>query len=196
MRPTFLVAALLLIAAATSPRPLASQAQQPLGIPLWAEVGVGQASMSHCHGMYLVFCNFVVGRSAQSVYASVGTSSGRALVGVEAGGWRHQRGEAHTTLVSAGALTLVYPLAGRGLNLKGAAGLSSFVLSGQTDDIILAEDHLGAYLTAGLGYDLPVGAGLALTPALEYRYSTFKGRAFRDHAGLLQLGIGVAFNRR
>jgi len=196
MRSTSFAASLLLAALAISPPPAGAQAQQPLGVPLWAEVGVGHASMSHCYGMYLVFCNFVEGRSAQSVYASVGTASGRALVGVEAGGWQHQRGGARTTLVSAGALALAYPLAGRGLNLKGAAGLSSIVLSGQTDDIILAEDHLGGYLTAGLGYDLPVGAGLALTPALEYRYSTFRGRAFRDHAGLLQLGIGIAFNRR
>jgi hypothetical protein len=196
MRRTLLAAALLTANAIVAPGPAAAQARQPLPIPLWGAAGVGQASMSDCHGEYLLFCNFTHGGRSEAVHVSFGTSSGAALVGLEVSGWRHAYGASTVTHLSAGPLVLVYPLARHGLHLKGAFGASSFVLEGQEDDMIFNEARLGGFLTAGIGYDLPLGGGLALAPGVEYRYSTYAGRVFRDRAALLQLSAGLSLNRR
>ncbi|MGD8277664.1 MAG: hypothetical protein PVH00_06540 [Gemmatimonadota bacterium] len=146
--------------------PGAAGAQRPHRSGLWGELGGGPSSVRiACSG-----CADVTRRSGSGGYFRVGGAvSDRILIGVEAFSLVDEAfgfSEGDTSIVaenvSLAGVVLWYP--GRtGIFLKAGVGLASgeFTIPGTPEPVV--SQGIGTGLTFGIGFDLPIWRGLAVT---------------------------------
>ena len=112
------------------------------------------------------------------------------LVGVESSAWTKEEGGARLTHANVSAMAQVYPVATNGFFLRGGVGVSSLEIGVPTGSGTVSARETGLGLTAGLGYDVRVGANFSVSP-----YATF---GWGDHEGgsanTFQLGLGVTWH--
>jgi hypothetical protein len=83
---------------------------------------------------------------------------------VTADGWRRTSDGETEDLGNLTAALAYYPRARSGLFVEGGVGISSYQLTSST----ISGTGLG--LTAAVGYDLPLGPTVSLTPRVAYAY--------------------------
>lgn len=103
---------------------------------------------------------------------------------LELEGWtRGEDPSGHSSLAGVDAAALVYPLRTRPAFFKVGIGYANFTVAGTSRDT--SADGTGG--AAGLGYDVPVGAGLCLTPGAEIALGGFDGFSSNTIAATLTL---------
>jgi Outer membrane protein beta-barrel domain len=175
MTRIFAACALLLSAAVTA------QAQDaPMRQGFWIGGGLGYGSMGlSCDG-----CDGLGREGGFSGYAKLGgTLSPSFLLGVETNGWTKSEGGATVSMGNLSGAAYWYPAPTTGLFVKAGAGYS--VLS--ADDGTGSGNDSGFGLLAGLGYDVPVGRNLSITPVANW----FRGGFDGGSTNVLQIGVGV-----
>jgi len=160
MRRLLAAVSLLVLAA-----PLAAQTGPRQGFFL--SVGMGGGSL----GVTCPQCGFALDARLSGVSGYLrfgGTVSPNVQVGVEGSGWL-RNGDGLERRVAAGSVVfLVYPSRTGGLFFKaGAGGIRAVV-----EDATAALVGEGVMLQGGIGVDLYLTPGFALTPYLNYLYST------------------------
>lgn len=160
MRSFGMVLALGLVV--TSVAPLAGQTNQSdrrHGFWLSGGAGYGSARMtcSQCEG----------GDRSDGVsgfLALGGTLSQHWLLGFESSAWYKNESGVGVTMGTGTLSARYYPSETGGFFLKGGAGLATWI--GTDGD--RREEHDGFGLLAGLGFDVPVGRSVSLTPTVSY----------------------------
>jgi hypothetical protein len=150
--------------------PRTSEGQERQGFWIGGGGGYGSADVS-CDE-----CEDDRRESSGAAYLKAGwTLTPRLLVGGEFNIWRKEvkdlepNVDATLNIYNASATVTLYPQASSGLFIKGGLGASfldtEFAL-GRTS--ILADLGRGLGLIAGVGYDIPLGGRVSLTPALNF----------------------------
>jgi len=166
MRRSARCTALHMALAVAAAFPAAARAQRPHRSGLWGEFGGGPSSVR----IACSDCPDVTRRSGSGGYFRVGGAvSDRILIGVEAFSLVDEAfgfSEGDTSIVaenvSLAGVVLWYP--GRtGFFLKAGVGLASgeFTIPGASEPVV--SHGIGTGLTFGVGFDLPVWRGLAVT---------------------------------
>jgi hypothetical protein len=187
MHPVGLLITLTALAAALALAPapaMAQQAQTREGF--FFRAGLGYGSM----GLGCDRCNDLDRQGGLSGYLTLGGAmSSNVLLGVELDGWYTAADGAHREFSTLSAAVWLYPMAARGLFLKGGVGASTiFGDYNALDQDIAAEVGLG--LVVGAGYDVRIGGNTSLTPHLSYFRGSFDG----GDANVFQAGLGIAFH--
>jgi hypothetical protein len=123
-----------------------------------------------------------------------GTVSSRLQVGVEGSGWIKNSGGLERRIAGASLVFIGYPSATGGFWVKsGVGGLRAVV----ENDIATVVGE-GLMFQAGIGFDIPLGTGAALTPFANYIYSTGVAAAvnsvstgFDLNPNVFQVGLGI-----
>ena len=126
-------------------------------------VGLGYGSFTEsCYG-----CGGDAIGALSGYWRLGGTISERFLLGVESTGWYKDYGYEFVTMGTFTANAYFYPMAGKGLFVKGGAGLAN----------VLGTESLGVGFgwQLGAGYDLRVGQKTAVTPTLTFFNGEFSG---------------------
>ena len=97
-----------------------------------------------------------------------GTPNRNLRVGVAVNGWWHDDGVVTESMANVTTSVYVYPAAG-GLFLTGGLGFSNYHWS-DTYDNYAPFDGIGWGFTGGVGYDIPLGRAVSLTPVVTYMY--------------------------
>jgi hypothetical protein len=128
----------------------------------WMNLGFGWGSADfNCDGCDSDRKSGVTGQLALG-----GTLRPELLIGVEANGWYKEESGIKSLLgTSFAAVAYYYPIAERNLFLKGGVGLASYLFDNGS-----FEDDQGISLLGGVGYDLPIGATVSVTPVATYQY--------------------------
>ena len=157
---------------------LAQQPRQPLlRHGFWFSGGLGYGSLG---------CQDCSGRTgAVSGNISLGgTLSQKLLLGVSTNGWTKSESGSSLTVASVTAAVRFYPSTTGGFFLTGglgfgtvSAGISGFGSASQT----------GGAALLGLGYDIPIGRSVSLTPYWNGYALTYSG----GDANVGQLGLGI-----
>jgi hypothetical protein len=117
------------------------------------------------------------------------TLSEQFLVGVESDWWSRDDDGVWTSIANVSAVGYFFPRRDMGLFLKAGAGAAGFHSTGFGPD----QDHYGVGVIAGLGYELPVNAGLSIVPMASYHWGHIGDDA--NFTGISQdfflLGVGV-----
>lgn len=119
-----------------------------------------------------------------------GTLRPNLLLGVESIAWTKEMGGARLTHANVSAVVQLYPSVDSGFFLKGGVGISRLeaLASGGGFSVSAGENGLG--VTAGLGYDIRLGASFSLSPYGSLVWGSFdSGRA--NHG---QVGLGVTWH--
>ena len=120
-----------------------------------------------------------------------GTVSQHFRLGGEALAWIDEEGDAVHSLSSFLLIGQFYPVSNAGLYLKGGAGLGRSAVDFE-DGFGLGDTGFAGLL--GAGWELRVGRGLYLNPAVdlvEHRYTARGGERYRER--LVNFGLGVLF---
>jgi hypothetical protein len=126
--------------------------------------------------------------SSPAGYVKVGVSLGpRVRQALELSAWTKSENGDRITHGNLSVVVQAYPLAGKGLFLKGGAGFSRLVVKEAGVDESSSDAGLG--VTGGLGYDIPIGGDFAISPYGSYQWGSFDGGT-ADH---FQLGVGVTW---
>jgi hypothetical protein len=115
----------------------------------------------------------LVGLSA--VIRAGGTLSDQVLLGGELIAWGRRRSDELLSRANMMFVTMFYPLAETAFFMKGGVGLA-YVLTEETQGAVTTtarEYGIGA--SGALGFDLPVGRGLGITPVADIFYQAFEG---------------------
>jgi hypothetical protein len=147
----------------------AQQAQKHEGF--WIGGGLGYGSLG-CDG-----CDRT---GAPSGYLKLGgTLRQNILLGVETNGWTKSEAGNRLTMGNVSGAVYWYPMATNGMFVKAGAGYSVLDSGfGSTS---------GFGLLGGVGYDVPVGRNLSITPVANWFRGSFDGGS----ANVLQIGLGV-----
>jgi hypothetical protein len=159
-------------------------AQTPKREGFWLGAGLGYGSLAlGCDG-----CSGLSREGALSGYLKLGGTVNPSLrLGGETNGWvKSESGVTFSTGLAAGTVT-VYPAPANGLFLKGGAGVSyaKVDVSGSGSD---SETGWGGI--AGIGYDIPVGRTLYLTPVANWVYGHYSDW----HTTNVQLALGITWH--
>jgi len=171
----------LALAAITACLAGAALAQQPRPAQLrhgfWFSGGLGYGSLG---------CQSCSGREgALSGNISLGgTLSPRVLLGVSTNGWTKSDSGSTLTVAAITAAVRFYPSATGGFFLTGGLGLGT--VSAGINGFGSASQTGGAMLL-GLGYDIPIGRSVSLTPYWNGYALTYSG----GDANVGQLGLGI-----
>jgi hypothetical protein len=120
-------------------------------------------------------------------------------LGAAADGWTHTSAAVTESLGNLTASLYYYPRASSGLFVEGGVGISSYQVN--TSPLV---SGTGLGLTAGLGYDLPLGPTVSLTPRVAYAYGAVGNLNYSDTGStlttgwkqnLLSVGVGVTFHK-
>ncbi|PYO91504.1 MAG: hypothetical protein DMD62_15855 [Gemmatimonadetes bacterium] len=116
-----------------------------------------------------------------------GTVSPHLLLGGETNGWTKSEGGETLTAGNASFAGYYYPQPAGGLFLRGGVGFST--ISGSSGGATASQTGAGA--TAGLGYDLRVGASTSVTPVFNFVWG-HPDTGFSQ--SILQFAVGVTFH--
>jgi len=179
------VAALLSLLAVSA----ASAQRAPARKGFWVGVGGGSGSLGQS-------CGGCTGRTtAGTAYLKLGgTLNERWRLGVETDTWVKVAGGTTVVAGNASLAAYYYPMPARGLFLRGGVGFAYYQEQHQTNAAI------GLGLVGGVGYDLKIGAGFALTPFANLNWGSVgdvvRGlttiRAVKQT--LTQVGLGVTWH--
>jgi hypothetical protein len=159
-------------------------AQTPTRQGFWLGAGLGYGSLGvGCYG-----CDGLGREGALSGYLKLGGTVNPSLrLGVESNGWvKSEGGVTLTSGLGAGTVT-VYPAPANGFFVKGGAGVSYAKLDAGSFG---SASETGWGGIAGLGYDIPMGRTLYLTPVANWVYGHFSDW----HTTNLQLALGVTWH--
>ena len=187
MRTTLLAIASALIAV-----PAAAQSDGPRR-GFFLSVGMGGGSV----GVTCPQCGDVPGDRLNGVSGYLrfgGAVSPRLQVGVEGSGWIKNSDGLERRIAGASLVFIGYPSATGGFWVKsGVGGLRAVV-----ENDIAAVVGEGLMFQAGIGYDIPLGTGAALTPYANYIYSTGVAAAINSvstgfdlNPNILQVGLAI-----
>ncbi|MDX2123166.1 MAG: hypothetical protein SF070_19165 [Gemmatimonadota bacterium] len=120
--------------------------------------------------------------------AAGGTLSPQLLLGVESNGWYKDESGIKSTFGNLAAVAYFYPSAGSNLFLKGGVGLSAYKFENGS-----SVDDTGLGLLAGIGYDLPIGKSLSITPTAAFNFGMMgdKSGAQSVKINWFSLGAGL-----
>jgi hypothetical protein len=116
-----------------------------------------------------------------------GSVSPKVLLGGGTTGWTRSEGALTLTVGTVVALIRFYPSATGGFFLLGGLGLGSIYTS---IDGFGSDSETGGGAVLGLGYDIPVGESVSLTPF----WNGFAARTSNADANVGQLGLSVTFH--
>jgi len=173
-RSVAIVSALLVVAAS------AASAQHPQTRKgFWIGFGFGYGSYT---------CTDCSSVGSVSGYLKMGgTVSPHLLLGGETNGWTKSEGGETLTAGNASFAGYYYPQPAGGLFLRGGVGFST--ISGSSGGSTASQTGAGA--TAGLGYDLRVGANTSVTPVFNFVWG-HPDTGFSQ--SILQFAVGVTFH--
>lgn len=111
----------------------------------------------------------------------------------EVSGWRHSEGGAGASLVFASVVALVYPSATCGFFFKGGGGVARTELSALGTTV----DATGSAGLLGLGYDIRVSRGFALSPYVNVllmpNFEVAGSPGVKIGGNLLQAGLALTW---
>lgn len=159
-------------------------AQAPRRQGFWLGAGLGYGSLGvGCSG-----CDGLGREGALSGYLKLGGTVNPSLrLGFESNGWvKSENGVTLTSGLGAGTVT-VYPAPASGFFVKGGAGVSyaKVDVSG-----FGSSSETGWGGIAGLGYDVPIGRTLYLTPVANWVYGHYSD----EHTTVLQMALGITWH--
>ena len=174
-------------------------AQSPPDAPsrhgVWFGFGVGFGSLSRTCDI----CPNVPNEGAVTGYVKVGATPDEQLqVGLELAGWRKNVQGSTITSGSGLIVVYVYPVKTSGFFIKG--GLSGSLYRDEVSGAKPASDTAqttGFGLTAGIGYERPLGTHLDVTPVANFLFGSLSnirpGGVFTPgvQQTLLQLALGI-----
>ena len=170
--------ALAAITACLAGAALAQQSRQPvLRHGFWFSGGLGYGTLG-CQG-----CSGREGSISGNLSLG-GTLSPRVLLGVSTNGWTKSDSGSTLTVAAITAAVRFYPSATGGFFLTGGLGLGT--VSAGINGFGSASQTGGAMLL-GLGYDIPIGRSVSLTPYWNGYALTYSG----GDANVGQLGLGI-----
>jgi hypothetical protein len=183
------ICALLIAALATTAN--AQKAQTRDGF--WISLGMGAGSLG--------FGGDATNDSRQTAlsgYLRAGaTISPQFLLGVETNGWTHSESDVTTTAGMFSAVGYYYPMAAKGLYVKGGLGVMMVKDNAPIDQ----GKATGFGGQVGLGYDVRVGRNFSLTPYMNYLMSTGAELKLDGSAtgadinpNIWQVGMGVTWH--
>jgi hypothetical protein len=132
------------------------------------------------------------------------TVNPRVLIGFEVNDWvKASRGALTVSIVNASGTIQFYPMPSSGLFVKGGAGVSTVVFDIATPTTLISTNvGTGVGVMAGTGYDVRLGRGFWLVPAIRFRYGRpddieLDGQTqFRNwNQNIVDVSVGVAFHR-
>ena len=170
--------ALAVITACLAASALAQQPRQPqLRHGFWFSGGLGYGSLG---------CQDCSGRtgSVSGNIALGGTLSPKFLLGVSTNGWTKSENGSSLTVGTLTAAVRFYPSPTGGFFLTGGLGLGT-VSAGVSGFGSASETGVAALL--GLGYDIPVGRTISLTPYWNGFALSYSG----GDANVGQIGLGI-----
>lgn len=144
--------------------PAVANAQQPVRQGIWGAVagGYGTAKLG-CSN-----CGDIAREGSFSGSLVVGgTLSSSLLFGLEVDGWVKTINNDPLRLGGLNAILQWYPAASLGLFIKGGVGLAYARGDLQYPTSVFVDDSGLGYLL-GLGFDFPVGSGLAISPVASF----------------------------
>jgi len=151
------------------------------------------------HGSAQLTCSICQGgrNGGTSGYLSGGYSvTPRVRLGAEILAW-YKGGQVDYLLTSAQLVAVLYPLPKSGFFLKTGFGLAKYAAE-DSDDKVNTKAFAGQ---VGVGYEVPVGRGLALVPFANFLGTTGGDVRFNDtvsglsaNTSLIQVGIGIGLN--
>lgn len=118
-----------------------------------------------------------------------GTVSRHLLLGFESNGWTKSEGGATVSLGTGALSARIYPSVKDGLFVRVGAGLAGETVSASGS----SDTHTGFGMSGGLGYDIPVGRKVAITPVagITAGWLGRVGGVSNYHFDVLQVAIGV-----
>jgi hypothetical protein len=167
--------------------------QNPRSQGFWFGVGAGYGmARARCHQ-----CPDASSEGGLSASLRVGGRiTKKALLGVDITGWMKSEGGLSRKLGNATISALFYPRRASGLFIKGGLGFSFYTQSNGQEI-----KGMGGGFNAGLGYDIPVGPKVSLTPVVDFSFGDV-GEAQLDgidtftgwRQTLLHFGVGVTLH--
>lgn len=125
-----------------------------------------------------------------------GTLSANWLLGGELNGWSNSSGGVNEHLVFVSAVAHWFPAPTGSVHFKG--GLGYLAYAANDDEASLSTTAFG--VQGGIGYDLPIARGVALTPSFSWTFAPFGDLTFNDtrirgdvRSSFLQLGVGLTW---
>jgi hypothetical protein len=118
-------------------------------------------------------------------------ADGKLLLGGEFNGWVRSRNSIGHMRTNTTFTAIVYPSPVGGFFLKGGVGVSVIRVSTDVLGVAVSGTEEGFGGTLGLGYDIPVGASVSLTPNLDMLFQSFDGGAGNETNTILLLTIGI-----
>jgi hypothetical protein len=163
----------------------AAQDESPRRSGFWLNAGFGWGSADwNCDGCDTDRESGVTGQIALG-----GTLSSQLLLGVESNGWyKDENGIKQLLGTSFAAVAYYYPGAGGNLFFKGGIGLASYLF----DDGSLNDDQ-GIGLLGGVGYDLPIGTKVSITPVATFQYGIMGDANGLEGASQNIISLGATF---
>jgi hypothetical protein len=124
-------------------------------------------------------------------YLRLGGTVGKVLLGGEANGWT--RSENGVSLLRSNTMftAMVYPSLVGGFFIKGGLGFSVIRVSGDVGGFSASVTENGFGSVLGLGYDIPLGPKLSLTPNLDLLTQTWDPGAGTETHSMLLFTIGI-----
>lgn len=119
--------------------------------------------------------------------AAGGTLSPQLLLGVESNGWYKDESGIKSTFGNLAAVAYFYPSAGSNLFLKGGVGLSAYKFENGS-----SVDDTGLGLLAGIGYDLPIGKSLSITPTAAFNFGMMGDKSGAQSVKINWFSLGAS----
>jgi len=155
----------------------------------WGSLGVGVGQR-------------IISESSETEWATGGTFyvrmgatvSDRFLVGAEVELWSKDENQVMTTRTNATLNGIFFPSPILGLFVKGGVG-GAIVRAADVSSLPSSSSvwRYGMAATLGVGYDIPVGEALSLTPNLDFMYQWLNDFDVSD-AAFISLTIGVTWH--
>lgn len=118
------------------------------------------------------------------------TLTPQVLLGVEGGAWTRKNDDTRRTHASVIAVGRFYPMIERGLFVRGGVGIAHLRVSSSTPILSYRVADNALAVGAGLGYDIPVGSSISITPYASFVLGDFAGGS----ANVFQGGLGVTWH--
>jgi hypothetical protein len=123
-----------------------------------------------------------------------GTLGQQVRLGGEVFVWINEQGDLTETLVSVMPIVQLYPVASTGLHLRGGAG---WARSGVTDFYGYNVGNNGFGTMVGIGWELPVGRKVFLTPAVDWNQQWYDGGRDPGYTErVINFGLSIGFQTR
>lgn len=183
------------VLAASGGRVLAQDAPARRGF--WLGLGFGVGSLARTCDV----CDNMPGVSGPTAFVKLGATPDEQMqVGVEADWWRNTVDGSTITSGSALVVVQLYPWRARPLFLKGGIGGSLYREEAPVKPASDTAQTTGFGLTAGVGYDVTIGAHLYATPVINFVFGSLgnvrPGGVFMPgvQQTLLQFALGLTLH--